>query len=334
MPDLGDLIARVRGLGAGLLGAAQLRALGGERDLVALADALARAGAISRGHLPGVTAGSLEVALRRRAGERLAIVARWAGARVELLEPLYDDEDRRSLRALVRGAVAGLPADARVAGLIPTPNLPLRALARLAGVESLAEIAQALAAWGSPFRRAFPALHAPSRPDLFRIECALTRAFAVRAAERARRADAPMRAFVERIVDIENLWTALALADGAADVNPDVLFVPGGALVRVDDLVLAATTRSSSALAAVLRRRVRRTPLGVALAGDVAGREARALHGLIAEFRRAALRDPGSTAPVIAFVLRQRAELRTLLRLVWGVAMGAPAARLAAGEAA
>lgn len=111
MTDWGDVAARARGLASQLLAPAQARALCDASDLAALMSALAAAGwplatRVERSADPR----AIEFAVRRRAGARLRVLARWARERAALLSPLFDDEDRRSLRAIVRGAMAGIPA--------------------------------------------------------------------------------------------------------------------------------------------------------------------------------------------------------------------------------
>jgi hypothetical protein len=53
----------------------------------------------------------------------------------------------------------------------------------------------------------------------------------------------------------------------------------------------------------------------------------------LAERPAAARLDPLSSAPLLAYALALRAETRMLGRLVWGVALGLPAAALAAEAA-
>ncbi len=329
MTDWGDVIARVRGLSGAFLDAAEWNDLCASRSLDVLASQLVARGAM-RGPAGGAaTPLSIELALRRHAGARLRILARWAGSRATLLAPIFDDEDRRSLRALVRGAITASPAAERLRGLIATPTLPVRALEALAMAPDLRALHALLAVWRHPLAAALGSEAARARPDLFRLECALARGFADRDLAAAQRSDSPMRRFVTLTIDLENLWTALALAEGTFDADVGQFFVPGGALVTVDDLATAAETHSVVAVIAGLRPRTVRTPLAAALDASERSREDRALDALVAAFRRDALSEPLSTAPIIAFALRQRAELRNLLRITWGIALGATGHRLA-----
>ncbi|MEA3248047.1 MAG: V-type ATPase subunit [Gemmatimonadota bacterium] len=330
MTDWGDVIARVRGLAGQLLEPGDWRALCASRDLEGLGVQLASRGVFSRASADAPTTPlAIELAVRRRAGARLRILARWAGPRVSALAPIFDDEDRRSLRALVRGAVAGVSAAERVSGLIATPSLPIRALDTLSEAPDLDALRALLALWRHPLAPALSGEAARAHPDLFRIDCELARRFAARAAEAARRADAAMARFVSLTIDLENLWTALALADGRFDVDVGRLFVPGGTIVTADDLAVSAQTRTTVALVAGLRPRVAHTPVAAALDAADRPREERALDAMASAFRRDALRDPLSTAPIIAFALRQRAEVRNLLHITWGIALGATSRHIA-----
>jgi vacuolar-type H+-ATPase subunit C/Vma6 len=324
MRDWGDVVARARGLSSQLLRRDDWRTLCAARDVDALWAQLAASGAAAA---PGADAvaspRALEAAIRRRAGARVRLLAQWAGPRATLLSPLFDDDDRRALRALVRGAVAHVPAGDRTAGLIPTPTLPMRALEQLATLPDVAAIAALCTVWRHPFAPALSAEASRQHPDLFLIEAALARAFALRAVAAARRADASMRAYVSRVIDAENLWTALALADGAPDVDPASVFLPGGAVIRLADLTTAARTQSIGAFEAAIRARTVGTPLARALDADPRAREDRFLDAMIDEVRRDARREPLGTAPIVAFFLRQRREVRVLQGIAWGIALGA-----------
>jgi vacuolar-type H+-ATPase subunit C/Vma6 len=267
---------------------------------------------------------ALELALRRRAGARLRILATWAGNRRELLSPLFDDEDQRSLRALLRGAIAGVAPEARLAGVIPTPSLPIRALDQLAHAGDVATIAASLMAWRHPFGAALVAEARRQRPDPLQMEMTLVRTFAARALHAARASDTAMRRFVERVIDLENLRAALVLAEHPTDLDPGMVFVAGGRIVTADDLRLATSARARPEVVAALAPRVNGTPLAAALGSDGRPADDAVLDALAAEFRRFALREPLGTAPVILFVLGQRAELRALLRILWSISLGMP----------
>jgi len=326
MTDWGDVITRTRGLASHLLRHEQYHALCEARGVGALGAQLTSLGMVNAPPA-GVpyTAHDIEHALRRRAGARLRVLAQWAGVRVEQLSPLLDDEDRRSVRVLVRGAVAGAPPDVRVASLIPTPSLPLRALHQLATAGDVATVAAQLLAWRHPFAEAVADEALRQHVDLFRFEIALARAFAARARAHSSR-DAAMRLFVERSIDLENLWTALILADQHSDVDPASVFVEGGALLRLDDLAAAEQATSRVDIAERLHERVAHTALAPALATGSRAIDDTALGALIREFRDFSRREPLGLAPVVLFVLRQRAELHALMRIAWSIALQVPAA--------
>jgi vacuolar-type H+-ATPase subunit C/Vma6 len=278
----------------------------------------------------------MEVALRRRAGTRLQIIERWAGSRANDLAPLLDDEDRRSLRALARGATAGIEPETRLTALIPTSALPLRALEELSRLGDLTALAAALLAWNHPFAHALANAVNRPHPDLFHIDLALASAFAERAVSTARRADGAMRLFVERSIDLDNLWSVLLLSEHEMDITVDDVFLDGGTLLTREDFALAISSHDRAKVLAQLGHRVTSTPLAAAIDPLAREPEDAALHALVVEFRRMARREPLSLAPVIVFVLRQREELRALTRIIWSASLRVPPARVkrAIGSAA
>ncbi|MBL0172034.1 MAG: V-type ATPase subunit [Gemmatimonadaceae bacterium] len=340
MTDYSDLVARARGLSGHLLPAEQLVSLC-SCPATQLPAQLATLGAIAPDAMVRESDGrqdvhGLERALRDREAQRLQILARWSGTRYDTLAVLFDEEDMRSLRALVRAIVSGVAPEDRATGLIATPGLPTRALHALASSGDVANVASLLVAWQNPYGSAMAVEAARARPELLRYDVALARVFADRA-RKASRHNSMLRHYAERVIDLANLWTALVLADHSTDVDVASLFVEGGTLVRASDLALAVSAARREPLVTRLLPRVAGTPLASALAVDD-GRDAEdcALEALVVEFRALARREPTSVAPVIAFVLQQRAELRTLLRIVWSVSLGVPSAmiRRSAGVAA
>ena len=330
MTAWGDVITRARGLSTHLLRAAQYAPLCAAEDVRALADqlsALRLMPAPERGAAGDEHA--IELALRRRAGARLRILTRWAGDRRDELAPLLDDEDRRALRALLRGALAGVPPEARLSGLIPTPALPMRALDQLARAGNVATIAALLVAWRHPFGADLATEGRRQRPDPLELEMTLARTYARRARGAARSGDASMRLFVSRVIDLENLRAFVVLAEHRTDVDAASVFVTGGRIVTADDLRAAAQSASAAEASARLGRRTAGTPLAAALAPGNRPADDCALDALVREFHRFALREPLGTAPLILFVLQQRAELRNLLRVLWSISLGVPRAAIA-----
>jgi vacuolar-type H+-ATPase subunit C/Vma6 len=325
--DWGDVIVRARGLSSHILSPARCFALCDSRSIGDLSLQLVNLGLVSAPSADSpADEHSLELALRRRAGARLQLLATWAGARRDLLAPIFDDEDRRAIRALVRGAIARVAPQLRTTGLVPTPSLPIRALDELAQAGDVATVASLLLAWHHPFGAVVEAEARRQQPDTLEFEMALVREFAVRARTAADAGDAALRLFVERTIDLENLQSALALSSQASDVPAGRLFVDGGTIVTVGDLAGARGAGGEIDLAARLARRVRGTPLAAMLNHGTRSAEDAALDALADEFRRRARDAPLSLAPVILFALRQRAELHMLLRILWGVSLGVPRA--------
>jgi len=304
---------------------ARLASLRGSASVDALAQQLVALGMVPA-PLPGTAldAPQLELLLRRRGAEHLGLLASWAGPRLALFRPLFDDEDRRSLRALVRGVFTGQSPELRQRGLLPTPALPLRALEQLARAGDISTIAAALVAWRHPFGRPLADEARRPHPQLLQMEMGLARVFAARARAVAGAGDAPMALFVERTLDLANLAAAQVLAENASDLEARSFFVAGGRLIESDDLAFAARCKSGPELASRLAARVDKTPLEVALDTARRGSADALLEAEVCEFQREAMRAPLSSAPVILFVLLQRRELRALQRILWSLALGVP----------
>ena len=316
-----EVVARARGLSGRLLSPATLAELAQSTDLRDLGTRLAaRRG---RPSPETVSAPSLEDDERRHYGAQLRLLARWAGANVKLLAPLFDDEDRRSLRAALRGAVAGVPAVDRLSGLIPTPALPTRALEQLASCDAPATIAALLVTWGNVYGPPLVVETSRQNPDLFQIEHLLMSTWTTHARRAARRGDRAMRTFVERQLDLANLWTALLVAEHGFDGSPGSLFLDGGALVTRDALEQAAAAKSRSRAVDILDRIVRQSPLAAATGRDDRVEE-RVRHALIREQRGIARQQPLGTASIIAFWLQLRDEAAAVRRLIWSIAAGGP----------
>lgn len=322
-----DVVARVRGLSTHLLTAPQRSALARARDLDDLAAQLVRLGYVSSDMDATADPRRLEIALRRTAAASLRLLVRWSALRAPLLAPLFDDEDRRSIRALLRGAVAHAAPDDRVAGLIPTAVLPERALQELAHCADVAEVAALLSVWSHPFGPVLLEEARQQHPDLFRLEASLSRTFAARAVRIAPRSGRAMRVLVERLVDLENIWTALLVVEQGAETPPEALYVPGGTAVARDAFRVAATSRSRREAAALLTALVRQTPLLPAVSSEP-GAERRALRALAREQRDIARLDPLGPAPIIEYVLRLRGDLQTVQQDIWGLALGATVPQL------
>ena len=187
MSALDAAIARARGLSTHLLDGPAWEDLRAASDLGTLAERLRAAPDPVVVPLPGVPGPeALEVAIRRRAGTRLAALARWCAEVPDVVTVLLGEEDRRDLRLLLHGVVEGAPAVDRLRGTIPTPGLPAGALALLAAQTTVASIAALLSAWRHPDATALAAPRVAGPPDLIALDAALTRSWAARATAAAR----------------------------------------------------------------------------------------------------------------------------------------------------
>ena len=329
-----DLNARARGLATHLLGRATLEGLAHAPDLPGIAADLA-----SRGYpideSSRTSGAALELAVRRAIARKFRILVRWAGRRTEPLAVLFEDEDRRSITALFRGAAQRAPAELRLSGLIPTPELPERALEELARQPSPASVASLLTAWRHPLAPALVRDASHPEPDLFQVEIALSRAFAQRALAAARRTGRRGQLFryVQRVIDVENAFTALVLSE---EKEPHVAdhWLPGGRAVTLELAERAASSGGTTAACGLLATGFAGTALADVFAkpeGHPGGLELAVLGAEIAELRGLARIEPLSVAFLLAFALRLRAEALDVRRVIWGVSLGAPVPMLVEG---
>ena len=335
-PSWEDLVARSRGLATHLLTPARLASLAAATDLDALAQGLRESG-LDVGDGPAAPE-QLERAVRRAAARQFRVLERWSGPRVEPLALIFEDEDRRSLRAILRGAVQGVGAEQRLAGLVPTPALPERVLLELARQPTVNAVAALLSAWRNPYGPALRTETSSPHPDLLRIEAALTRAFAERALRSARRRGSrTLAAQVRQVVDLENALTAVMLAGPDRSVTPRDLFLPSGDRVTIDVFERAVAAGDYAGAAEQLARAFEGTPFAAALreAGtEPADLERALLEARIVSLRARARIEPLDVAAVLLWALGLRAQVMDLCRVIWGVALGAPPAlRLARGAA-
>lgn len=327
-PAWDDLNARVRGLQNHLLTRGQLEALSHEPDLAALSEALRREGVVAGDTVGPVRSTDLELAIRRWAGASLRTLARWSGPRSTALPFVFDDEDRRSIRAMLRGAVQHAPAEERLAGLIPTPALPERALEELARAPTAASVVARLSVWRHPWAPALVEAIGPSEPDLFVLETLLARAATSSALKASHIAgDRLLRQQVVEAIDLENAVTAIALAMEGEDVVPRALFLTGGERLTIGDFEEAIETREPTAAGARLARSFHGTPYADLLLHG--GRASASLEDELLRARLRAMARQGRLAPlgpimVLRFALRLRAQVIDLQRLVWTVALDVP----------
>jgi vacuolar-type H+-ATPase subunit C/Vma6 len=323
-----DLNARARGLGTHLLSRPQLEGLARQPDLPSLADGMRRFGIVTEEEGAPVIPEHLELAIRRWAAASLRILARWAGRRSEALPTLFEDEDRRSLRAILRGAVHGSSAERRLAGLVPTPALPERALLELARAPTASAVATLLAAWRHPYAEPLAPAIRTTQPDLFALELALARAFADRAVRAARRAgDARLLRFARETIDLENAMSAVVLTVHGKDVVPKDVFLPGGDRISIVAFEEAIAFGEPGAAGARLAVALGDSPIATVLrqaARDPALLEDDLLRARLHELARRVRQAPLGALPVLWFGLRLRAQVVDLRRIVWAVTLGAP----------
>ncbi|MBT8468035.1 MAG: V-type ATPase subunit [Myxococcales bacterium] len=323
---LGDLNTRARGLRTHLLPPSELERLARAASLPALQRELSSLG-FMRSEEPSTPA-NLEKSIRHHAARQMRVLDRWCGERRRLaLSVLFEDEDRRSIQGIMRGAEEGVASEARMAGLVPTTSLSERVLFTLASQPTPADVVRMLLLWNHPFGP--PLVEAASRPhpSLFEIEVALQRAFARRASSRAREGGAQLVEYVGQVIDLMNAWSALLHFAERDPKIVDLTFVEGGQwLTRpVLERLMSVATREevekqlawelrSSALAHVFRPGL----------DEIAEFESTALRAQIAWQNRSMRIDPSSAAPVIGFVIELRAQVLNLRRIIWGVALRAP----------
>ncbi len=326
------VVARARGLSSRLIGAEALRRLAALSDHAALARALRETEYATVALPERPAAADIDRAGRRLAAARLRILTPWLRSHGDATAFLFEDEDRRSIRALVRGAAGGVPPELRVAGLVPTLALPEGALQRLSRLSTPGAVAATLVAWGSPYGSPILAHAGGAHPDLFAIDHTLAATFLARALAVARRGGRALVAHVRRLVDAENLLAALMLAREGADRDPETTFHEGGAAIERAAFVAAARAEDQDAAAAVLADAVVDPALAEATrpaAKRRGGVEDAILRGLARDAVRRARREPLGPAPLLAYVLRLRGEITDVRRIAWGIELGAERTSLA-----
>lgn len=326
-----DVIARVRGLSSRLIGRAALERLATSRDLRTFVNGLQATAYGSVANITAPTGRALERETRRVAGRSAEIIAAWCGDRVHAIAPLFEDEDRRNLRSLVRGIAANEPPDQRLAGLLPTPELPTAALDELSHAARLSNLAATLSAWGNPYGAAMLPEAVRETPDLFALQLALDREYAARALRSAPRAGEAITRYVRLVIDGQNVSTLLAVAAGTLEHDPAALFIAGGELISGDlfaELAQLGLPEVCDRLALVLAG----TPLASLPSlgrSTTDAREAATLTALLRGLRRSVRRNPLSIEVVLEYVLALRAELQDLARIIWGITLQVPPRRIA-----
>lgn len=329
---LGDINARARGLRTRLLSTSDLERLTRTPSLPALQRELSSLGLV-RSDAPA-TAATLENAVRRHAASHMKILDRWCSdERRNVLSVIFEDEDRRSIQAILRGAEQGAGTQARMAGLVPTVGLSDRALRVLANQPSPADVVRLLVLWSHPFGAPLVEAAGGKHPSLFKMEIALQRTFAKRAAARAREGGPQLVEYVTQVVDLMNAWSALLHVAEDDPAIAELAFIEGGRSLDRDAFAKLMGLESRQDVERHLARELRGSVLGRAFSGDgidFAGLESAVLRAQIAWQKRSVRLDPSGAAPVIGFALELRAEVLDLQRIIWGVALRAPSALIQA----
>jgi vacuolar-type H+-ATPase subunit C/Vma6 len=321
------LVARARGMATHLVSRQTLESLADAGDAAAFTQALTRLGGrLDPVREPGDVFAT-EDAIARIALRHLQTLRRWQERRPGVLDVLFAFEDRRSLRALIRGAVEGTPAELRIAGLMPTPGLPGTTLSQLARQPSPSDVVLLLAAAGHSDAQALLTFGHAARPDLFAVDVALLRGCAGRVTAIARQGDDALRFFVRSIIDLSNMQNALLLAADHRDVDVTPFFVSGGRWVSLSTFVKAAGAASADAAQGVLAAAAPAAPLASWLPirdGDLEHLDRAFLVDMLKRLAREARLDPLGSAPILRAVLLVAAQSRDLRALAWGATLGTP----------
>jgi len=321
------LVARSRGVGTHLLSRKALESLADTADLSAFTRGLARLGSNFEpiGDAPDLEA--IERAAGRTAAAHMRTLLRWQKRRPGVLDVFIADQERRSLRALLRGALQGAPASARIAGLLPTPGLPVAVLAELAKQASPSAVVAHLVVLRHPDSGRLLPLVAKAQPEIFPIEVALLRGLAARAIAAAKPGDSTLREFVRERIDLGNVQNAMLLAGGPKDVDPGDAFVGGGRWLSEEQFATAAAATSRHACLARVTSALAGSPLAGMLpvvADDITSMERTFLANLMQRLAREARMQPLGSAPLLRVLLRIEAQSRDVRALAWGATLGTP----------
>jgi vacuolar-type H+-ATPase subunit C/Vma6 len=329
---MGDINTRARGLRTHLLQAQDFERLARTGTFAALHRELSARG-FTRSDAPATPA-SLERQVRLHAAKQMAILARWAtDGRDEVLPVLFEDEDRRSIEAVIRGAAQGAATEARMSGLVPTVHLSERALRVLASQPTPADVVRMLVVWDHPFGPPLVPTVAAPHPSLLHIEAALQQAFAGRAQQRASRGGPQLVDYVQQVIDVMNAWSGLLHFPERDPAIADLVFIEGGRWLGRDAFGALWKLESRAAARRRLAFELRSSPLSEAFAAEqesIAELDASVLRAQIAWQHRCMRVDPSGAAPIIAFALELRAEVLNLRRILWGIALDAPPALIQA----
>ena len=323
-----DLNARARGYASHLLSDRARRELASVTDLAVLRRRFAELGV----ELPPGDGPTTETGLDRAVASRLAgglsLLARWAGAkRTAVLGVVYGRLELQALRALLRGAAAGVPPEARLRGITPTPRLPERVLRRLSGAAGVDGMVEQLAALGYPAARAVADRRGAL--GLFSLEILLTQGYASRAVRAARRGGRPMRRFTAWTIDLDNAGSVLLADKWNQGAGIEEVFLPGG-------LVLPLETFGDLCSSSPEHRRVRLSVLFASTpyagvfptAGEAVPAERDVLDARRRWLKHVTRVDPLGVSTLLRVVNAMEVEAHDLRAITWGLALGAPPDRV------
>ena len=320
------LVARARGLAGHCLSRETLERLAEADDLSVLARSLARVGAALEPIGEPVDVFTVERAIARTANRYLRTMYRWQERTPGVIDVFAAHQDRRSLRAILRGAAQGKSSYARLEGLFPTPSLPQPALSALGHQASPADVVRQLVVLGHPDAVRLLSVVRAAHADLLGMEVALLGGFAARASRAAARADASVDEFVRAVIDAANAQNAIVIAGEPRDIDAAELFVRGGRWLSEPVFVSAARSSRQGALT-TLATTLRRSPLAFLLpfvSSDVVNLDRAFLITMLGRLTRASRIDPLSYAPLLLLLLLIDAQSRDLRTVVWGAVLGTP----------
>ena len=321
------LVARAKGLASRLVPRQTLETLATVEKLDAFVQSLSRLGSAVEPIDESADVFAVERAIGRTASRHLWTLYRWQERTPGVLDVSAAHQERRSLRALLRGAAAGAPPEARVRGLLPTPLLPSRALTELARQPSPSAVVQQLFLLGHPDASRLLPLVQTSHVDLLAIDKALLAAFADCARRVAVRADETLREFVLMLIDAGNAENALLVAGEPVDVDRSTLFVHGGRWLSVDTFLAVTRAASFQQAVTMLTAAMVHSPLALSVpfaATDLADVDRAFVVTILKWLARASRLDPLSTAPLLRLLMLVEAQSRDLRSLAWGAALGTP----------
>ncbi len=280
------------------------------------------------------TPSAMEKAVRRRAANQMRLLHRWCGEhRRPTLAVVFEDEDRRSIQAILRGAERGTGSEARLWGLVPTIALPERALQSLASQPTTADVVRLLVLWQHPLGSPLVGAASGPHPSLFEIEIALQRAFAKRASKLARHGGEQLVGYVQQLIDVMNAWSALLHFVERDPALVDRTYIEGGRRLDRDFFRTLMSLDTWSEVRARLAWELRGSDLAQVFRSEtdeLAELETALLRVEISQQRKAFRADPNGPAPILGFALELRAEVRNVTGIIWGVALRAPAALIEA----